>query len=172
MFWLLISIGAGESGKSTIVKQMRIIHETGYSPDDCKHYKPVVYSNTIQSLMAIISAMSKLRIDFADRSRLEDARKFFEISGNSSEGELTSELGQLMKRLWRDRGVQVNDMNRLFRKIDYVFYCTIAVNNSTFLAALFFKIPRVSIKRLGSILFKSTRQDSITSLCTYTTRCP
>ena len=86
---------------------MRIIHETGYSPDDCKHYKPVVYSNTIQSLMAIISAMSKLRVDFADRSRLEDARKFFEISGNSSEGELTSELGQLMKRLWRDRGVQV-----------------------------------------------------------------
>jgi hypothetical protein len=90
---------------------MRIIHETGYSPEDCKHYKPVVYSNTIQSLMAIISAMSKLRIDFADRSRLEDARKFFEISGNSSEGELTSELGQLMKRLWRDRGVQVNSCN-------------------------------------------------------------
>ena len=90
---------------------MRIIHETGYSPEDCKHYKPVVYSNTIQSLMAIISAMSKLRIDFADRSRLEDARKFFEISGNSSEGELTSELGQLMKRLWRDRGVQVNNCN-------------------------------------------------------------
>merc|ERR1712066_900224 len=45
-------------------------------------------------------------IDFADRSRLDDARKFFEISGNSTEGELTSELGQLMKRLWRDRGVQ------------------------------------------------------------------
>jgi len=102
----LLLLGAGESGKSTICKQMRIIHETGYSPEDCKHYKPVVYSNTIQSLMAIISAMSKLRIDFADRSRLEDARKFFEISGNSSEGELTSELGQLMKRLWRDRGVQ------------------------------------------------------------------
>jgi len=102
----LLLLGAGESGKSTIVKQMRIIHEAGYSPEDCKHYRPVVYSNTIQSLMAIISAMSKLRIDFADRSRLEDARKFFEISGNSSEGELTYELGKLMKRLWHDRGVQ------------------------------------------------------------------
>ena len=100
-------LGAGESGKSTIVKQMRIIHETGYSPDDCKHYKPVVYSNTIQSLMAIISAMSKLRIDFADRSRLDDARKFFEISGNSTDDELTSELEQLITRLWLDRGVQV-----------------------------------------------------------------
>ena len=98
--------GAGESGKSTIVKQMRIIHEAGYSAEECKRYRPVVYSNTIQSLMAIISAMSKLRIEFADRARLEDARKFFEISGNSSEGELTYDLGRLMMRLWHDRGVQ------------------------------------------------------------------
>ena len=62
--------GAGESGKSTIVKQMKIIHETGYSPEECQHYRPVVYSNTVQSLLAIISAMSKLRVDFAERSRL------------------------------------------------------------------------------------------------------
>ena len=119
---ILTMTGAGESGKSTICKQMRIIHETGYSPEDCKHYKPVVYSNTIQSLMAIISAMSKLRIDFADRSRLEDARKFFEISGNSSEGELTSELGQLMKRLWRDRGVQVSVTKMILTLNPYEFF--------------------------------------------------
>ena len=43
-----IFLGAGESGKSTIVKQMKIIHETGYSSEDCLHYRPVVYSNTIQ----------------------------------------------------------------------------------------------------------------------------
>ena len=49
---------------------MKIIHETGYSPEECQHYRPVVYSNTVQSLLAIISAMSKLRIDFADRQRL------------------------------------------------------------------------------------------------------
>ena len=52
------------------MKQMKIIHETGYSPEECQHYRPVVYSNTVQSLLAIISAMSKLRIDFADRQRL------------------------------------------------------------------------------------------------------
>ena len=56
--------------------------------------------------MAIISAMSKLRIDFADRTRLEDARQFFEMVGQTSEGEMTYEIGQLMKRLWMDRGVQ------------------------------------------------------------------
>lgn len=67
--YVFIHLGAGESGKSTIVKQMKIIHETGYSREECEQYRPVVYSNTIQSLMAIIRAMGQLRIDFADPSR-------------------------------------------------------------------------------------------------------
>jgi guanine nucleotide-binding protein G(i) subunit alpha len=68
-FVFLILKGAGESGKSTIVKQMKIIHETGYSKEECEQYRPVVYSNTIQSLMAIIRAMGQLRIDFAEPGR-------------------------------------------------------------------------------------------------------
>lgn len=62
-------IGAGESGKSTIAKQMKIIHELGYSKEECEQYRPVVYSNTIQSLMAIIRAMGQLGIDFAEPSK-------------------------------------------------------------------------------------------------------
>lgn len=65
----LLLLGAGESGKSTIVKQMKIIHESGYTSDECKLYRPVVHSNTIQSLLAIIRAMGQLKIDFKDPSR-------------------------------------------------------------------------------------------------------
>lgn len=32
--------GAGESGKSTIVKQMKIIHEKGYNSEECLQYRP------------------------------------------------------------------------------------------------------------------------------------
>ena len=49
---------------------MKIIHETGYSREECEQYRPVVYSNTIQSLMAILRAMGQLRIDFRDPSKL------------------------------------------------------------------------------------------------------
>lgn len=32
----LLLLGAGESGKSTIVKQMKIIHESGFTAEDYK----------------------------------------------------------------------------------------------------------------------------------------
>jgi len=102
----LLLLGAGESGKSTIVKQMKIIHETGYSPDECECYRPVVYSNTIQSLMAIIRAMGQLKIDFVDPQRTDDARLFFTLASAADEGELTPDLSHVMKRLWNDGGVQ------------------------------------------------------------------
>lgn len=47
----------------------RIIHEAGYSEEECKQYKAVVYSNTIQSIIAIIRAMGRLKIDFGDPTR-------------------------------------------------------------------------------------------------------
>lgn len=42
----------------------RIIHEKGYSQEECLQYKPVVYSNTIQSMIAIIRAMGQLKLEF------------------------------------------------------------------------------------------------------------
>ena len=47
----------------------RIIHEDGYSEDECKQYRAVVYSNTIQSIMAIIKAMANLKIDYEETAR-------------------------------------------------------------------------------------------------------
>lgn len=102
----LLLLGAGESGKSTIVKQMKIIHETGYNKEDCEQYKPVVYSNTIQSLMAIIRAMEQLGIEFEDPAKVKEARDFFSLASTMSEGEMSSDLAELIKSLWQDGGVQ------------------------------------------------------------------
>uniref|UniRef100_A0A9J8CBR5 Adenylate cyclase-inhibiting G alpha protein n=1 Tax=Cyprinus carpio carpio TaxID=630221 RepID=A0A9J8CBR5_CYPCA len=102
----LLLLGAGESGKSTIVKQMKIIHEDGYSDEECKQYKVVVYSNTIQSIIAIIRAMGHLKIDFGDPLRADDARQLFVLAGTAEEGVMTPELSGVIRRLWKDEGVQ------------------------------------------------------------------
>jgi len=49
---------------------VRIIHENGYTQEECLAYRPVVHNNTIQSLLAIIRAMGQLRIDFANPDRI------------------------------------------------------------------------------------------------------
>ncbi len=54
---------------SSVCPLCRIIHEDGYSEEECKQYRAVVYSNTIQSIMAIIKAMSNLKIEYEDSGR-------------------------------------------------------------------------------------------------------
>ncbi|KAL0978744.1 hypothetical protein UPYG_G00174590 [Umbra pygmaea] len=103
----LLLLGAGESGKSTIVKQMKIIHEDGYSEDECKQYRAVVYSNTIQSIMAIIKAMTNLQILYSDAAREDDAQQLFALAASAEEqGILPDELAKVIRRLWADSGVQ------------------------------------------------------------------
>ena len=51
------------------VFESRIIHSEGFSRDECKQYRPVVYSNTIRSLEAVIRGMDLLGITFANPAR-------------------------------------------------------------------------------------------------------
>ncbi|XP_070764088.1 guanine nucleotide binding protein (G protein), alpha activating activity polypeptide O, a isoform X6 [Enoplosus armatus] len=104
----LLLLGAGESGKSTIVKQMKIIHEDGFSGDDVKQYKPVVYSNTIQSLAAIVRAMDTLGLEYGDKERKHDGRQLYvlTIAGKTDTEPYSAELLSAMMRLWSDSGIQ------------------------------------------------------------------
>ncbi|XP_077986931.1 uncharacterized protein LOC144441248 [Glandiceps talaboti] len=60
----LLLLGAGESGKSTLVKQMRIIHKDGFTDDERLVYKKIVYSNVAESVLVLLDAMRKLVIPF------------------------------------------------------------------------------------------------------------
>lgn len=54
--------GTGESGKSTFIKQMRIIHGSGYTDEDKRSYTKLVYQNIFTSMQAMIRAMDHLKI--------------------------------------------------------------------------------------------------------------
>merc|ERR1711931_390774 len=71
----LLLLGAGESGKSTIVKQMKILHQGGYTKEEQLEFKAIIYGNILQSALAIIRGMEMLSIDFGAPSGQEDAQK-------------------------------------------------------------------------------------------------
>ncbi|KAM7245447.1 guanine nucleotide-binding protein G(t) subunit alpha-3 isoform X1 [Ovis aries] len=102
----LLLLGAGESGKSTIVKQMKIIHKNGYSEQECMEFKAVIYSNTLQSILAIVKAMATLEIDYVNPRSAEDQRQLCVMANTLEDGSMTPELAEVIKRLWRDPGIQ------------------------------------------------------------------
>jgi hypothetical protein len=59
--------GTGESGKSTFIKQMRIIHGTGYSDDDKRGHIKLVYQNIFMAMHSMIRAMDTLKIQYRDK---------------------------------------------------------------------------------------------------------
>ena len=59
----ILLLGAGESGKSTVVKQMTIIHLDGYTEQMRLFFRPVVYNNLVESTQQIIQAMFELGLN-------------------------------------------------------------------------------------------------------------
>jgi guanine nucleotide-binding protein G(i) subunit alpha len=99
-------IGAGESGKSTILKQMKLIHEGGYSRDERESFKEIIYSNTVQSMRVILEAMESLELPLDDQRAEYHVQTIFmqpaQIEGDS----LPPEVGAAIEALWQDKGVQ------------------------------------------------------------------
>ena len=58
----LLLLGAGESGKSTFVKQMKIIHGDGYSIHELNKFKNIICSNLVTATVEVIKAMDKMNI--------------------------------------------------------------------------------------------------------------
>ncbi|KAL7985208.1 hypothetical protein Chor_003778 [Crotalus horridus] len=50
--------------------------------------------------------MGRLKVDFGEVARADDARQLFVLAGSAEEGVMTPELAGVIKRLWRDPGVQ------------------------------------------------------------------
>lgn len=102
----LLLLGAGESGKSTILKQMKLIYASGFSNTEKLEWRPVVFNNIVQSMLLIREAMDELGIDFENKDNekhIEQLHIDMELSPNEP---LPEELLQPLKKLWADPGVQ------------------------------------------------------------------
>jgi len=60
---LMWYLGSGESGKSTIVKQMKIIHQNGYSVEELAMYRLTIYKNLVDCAKALVMALRQFDIE-------------------------------------------------------------------------------------------------------------
>lgn len=112
-------IGAGESGKSTLVKQMKIIHGDGYTQEELRSYKPTICDNLVghpalwilktqvHSMRAVLEAMGALHINLGDQANRVHVKAVLSYAEVAAQSGLSTELAQAIKFLWMDAGVQV-----------------------------------------------------------------
>eukprot|EP01147_Barroeca_monosierra_P005284 gene5284-8849_t len=102
----LLLLGAGESGKSTLVKQMKIIHGDGFTQEELRSYRPTIADNLVHSMRAVLEAMGSLRIDLGDQNNRVHAKAVLTYIEAGPQGQLAPELTAALKSLWADSGVQ------------------------------------------------------------------
>lgn len=59
-----LHLGIGEAGKSTFIKQMKVIHGGGYSDEERLKYKQQIYQNVYIAIHNLTHAMTKLRVSY------------------------------------------------------------------------------------------------------------
>lgn len=64
LYNLYIYPGTGEAGKSTFLKQMKILNGDGFTNEEKEEFKQIVFKNLVQSIQTIIVAMDELYIPY------------------------------------------------------------------------------------------------------------
>lgn len=102
----MLLLGAGESGKSTILKQMKLIHDGGYNNDERESFKEIIFSNTVQSMRVILEAMERMGIQLANADNKPHAAVIEDLPNQIEGDSLAPEIAAAIKALWVDAGVQ------------------------------------------------------------------
>nr|QBG38985.1 guanine nucleotide-binding protein G(q) subunit alpha [Tegillarca granosa] len=118
----LLLLGTGESGKSTFIKQMRIIHGTGYSEDDKRGFIKIVYQNIFMAMHAMIRAMETLKLSYTNPANEEHANQIRQVDYETVMT-FDEQHVEAIQSLWADSGIQeCYDRRREYQLTDSAKY--------------------------------------------------
>lgn len=131
----LLLLGAGESGKSTIFKQMKVLYGLGFGEAEMRQMVPVIYNNTIVGMRTIVEACETLNITIKINDK---AVEFMEKV--STEAVVDDYVGGLVRDLWADEGIQLAFDRRaeyqLFDSAKYFFKNVDRISGEDFICTL------------------------------------
>ncbi|XP_010896421.1 guanine nucleotide-binding protein subunit alpha-13-like [Esox lucius] len=126
----ILLLGAGESGKSTFLKQMRIIHGQDFDQQAREEFRATIYSNVIKGVRVLVDAREKLHIPWGspenqvhgDNVMSFDTRSAMMVQGQVETDVFLKYLPSI-QALWADSGIQhAYDRRREFQLGESVKY--------------------------------------------------
>jgi GTPase SAR1 family protein len=105
----VLLLGAGESGKSTIFKQMKIIHHEGFNQEEREQFRDTIYGNILKAMKSLVENSLALDIPVEEpenRTRAESINNMDSDVLINVQKIWTQELGKDIGHLWQDGGIK------------------------------------------------------------------
>ncbi|KAL9649423.1 hypothetical protein ABK040_014333 [Willaertia magna] len=99
---------AGESGKSTLFKQVKLIHSNGYDTEELNSFIPIVRGNVITSISQLINATARLGFEMKEENKqiATELESFSESNIYTIVDNYNEQLGEHINGLWQDEAIQ------------------------------------------------------------------
>ncbi|KAH9052733.1 G-protein alpha subunit [Lactarius vividus] len=99
----ILLLGSGESGKSTIVKQMKIIHSNGYTSEELLAFRLPIWNNLLQSAHAVVNALAKFHLEPVTTTNKMNCERILAYQLATDDPHFFSpEIAQAIQDLWAD----------------------------------------------------------------------
>ncbi|RCN29779.1 g-protein alpha subunit [Ancylostoma caninum] len=105
----ILLLGGPGSGKSTIFKQMKILHLNGFTDADYVNFRYLVHSNVVQAISQLLRAAEHFRYSPDDNEKLKQAIAFFvayKQQVKPSEVELSYELSRAISLIYNSQFIK------------------------------------------------------------------
>ena len=123
----LLLLGAGESGKSTVFKQMKLIYGGKYGDAERKQNIPTLHTN----IMLAMKILCDQAVNMHMVDKIEDKAAYEKVRSCNENENINEDLGTAIGTLWNDPGMQavwkrrsefqiIESVQYYFNKIDVI----------------------------------------------------
>lgn len=103
----LLLLGAGESGKSTFLKQMRIIHGMKFDNELIKEFQHIIYQNVVKGMKVLVDARDKLGIPWEHVTNSDIGMHILKFENSMMlDAKLFMHYAPSLRNLWEDAGIK------------------------------------------------------------------
>ncbi|KAG8905560.1 hypothetical protein FRB99_008665 [Tulasnella sp. 403] len=101
----VLLLGSGDSGKSTILKQMRLIHKVPFTPQETEGYRQLVFTNVILGIKYVLDAVDDFDMEVSEENQKH--LPLFDSFTDLKDGEpFPQKYFEPLTELWKDTAVQ------------------------------------------------------------------
>ncbi|KAJ5076601.1 guanine nucleotide-binding protein g(o) subunit alpha [Anaeramoeba ignava] len=100
----VLLLGSGDSGKSTFLKQMRILHNQKYTESEKLEFKSFIYGNLLQDMRSLTNAMDTFEMTVSNPDNNEKAKYFKNLS--LTDDNYSTQVLEDIQALWQDPAIK------------------------------------------------------------------